>query len=218
MDAAVRFIDATLPPVLDGANIAFGKGTCTAVLHEEEDKNPLLLKALTGLSRLREGKVLVLGHDLGSLSRDGLNEVRRRIGIVYIDGGLISNLKVLENVTLPLLYHTAEGSREIESRAVAILERFGCGEVLMKLPGGLSTIQRRAAGFARVVAMEPEVVVYDRIAEGLDAVEGEIFLRTAVAFHAERPGRTSIFLTADPAPVARAGVPSIVHLRKGKFE
>jgi phospholipid/cholesterol/gamma-HCH transport system ATP-binding protein len=216
--AAVRFIDAVLEPVLDGADHAFEKGTISAVVTAEEDEDALLVKILAGLSRLREGRILVLEQDLGSLSRDGLDEVRRRVGIVFADGGLISNLKVLENVTLPLLYHSARSSGEIEKSAIAILERFGCREDLFALPGGLSTFKRRMVGFARVVSMEPEVVVYDRLADGFREEERDVFLRAALAFHGEMPERTTIFLTPNPASIAGAGPVPIVHLTKGRFE
>jgi phospholipid/cholesterol/gamma-HCH transport system ATP-binding protein len=218
VDAAVRFTDAFLEPILDGANHAFEKGTISAVVTAGEDEDALLVKVLVGLSRLREGRILVLEQDLGALSRVGLDEIRRRVGIVYPNGGLISNLKVLENVTLPLLYHSAMRSRDIERRAVATLERLGCGEDLFSLPGGLSTFKRRMTGFARVVAMEPEVVVYDRLADGLHEEERDVFLRMALEFHEEMPGRTTIFLTSIPTPIAGAGLLTVVHLTKGRFE
>lgn len=218
MDAAVRFIDAVLDPVLKGANRAFEPGTISAVATAGEDVSALLVRILTGLTRLQEGQVLVLGHDLGLLSREKQNEVRRRIGIVYPDGGLISNLKVLENVTLPLLYHTGESSREIERRAIALLDRFGCREALFELPGNLSASRRRRAGFARAFALEPEVIVYHWREGGLDMEERELLLREAVAFHGEAPGRTTIFLTPHAGALAGAGTFPIVHLMRGQFE
>ncbi len=218
MDAAVRFIDAVLDPVLKGANRSFEPGTISAVVTAGEDVNDLLVRVLTGLTHLQEGQLLVLGHNLGLLSREGLDAVRRRIGIVHPDGGLISNLKVLENVTLPLLYHTGESSREIGKRAIALLERFGCGEVLFELPGNLSASRRRRAGFARAFAPEPEVIVYHWREGGLDMEERELFLREAVAFHGEAPGRTTIFLTPHAGALGGAVTFPIVHLTRGRFE
>jgi phospholipid/cholesterol/gamma-HCH transport system ATP-binding protein len=217
MGAAVRFLDAVLEPILDGATHSFERGTISEVITAGEDENALLVKVLTGISLLREGKIVVLEHDLGTLSRDALNGVRRRIGIVYPNGGLLSNLKILENVTLPPLYHSAGSRQEIEQRAVAILERFGGEEDLLKLPAGLSIFKRRMTGFARVIVMDPEVVVFDRLAEGLHQEEKELFLRTAFAFHAERPGRTTIFLTPHTRSIAGDGPIAVVRLTKGRF-
>ena len=218
MDSAVRFIDAVLDPVLKGADRSFEPGTISAVVTEGEDVSALLLRVLTGLTPLEEGKVLILGHDLGLLSKEKQGEVRRRIGIVFPDGGLISNLKVLENVTLPLLYHTGESRREIERRAIALLDRFGCGDVLFELPGNLSASRRRRVGFARAFAQEPEVIVYHWRAGGLDVEERELFLREAVAFHGDAPGRTTIFLTPHAGALAGAGTFPIVRLTRGRFE
>jgi phospholipid/cholesterol/gamma-HCH transport system ATP-binding protein len=216
-DAAVRFIEAGLPPVLDGASHAFGKGTISEVITEGEDECALLVKILTGLCPLHRGKIVVLTHDLRSLSRDELDGVRRRLGIVYPNGGLISNLKVLENVTLPLLYRSAESGVEIEKRAVASLDRFGGREDFFKLPSGLSPFKRRMAGFARVIALEPEVVVYDRLTDGLHAEGRDLLLGAARAFHSEKPGRTTIFLSHRSRSIDGDGAVAIVHLTKGRF-
>jgi len=218
MDAAVQFIDAELDPILKGANRSFEAGTISAVVTAGEDVSALLVRVLAGLTPLQGGQVLVLGHDLALLSREQRDQVRRRIGIVYPDGGLVSNLKVLENVTLPLLYHTGESSREIENRAIALLDRFGCGEILFELPGTLSVSLRRRAGFARALALEPELIVYYWREGGLDSGERELFLREAVAFHGEAPGRTTIFLAPHQGALAGGGTIPIVHLTKGRFE
>jgi phospholipid/cholesterol/gamma-HCH transport system ATP-binding protein len=218
MDAALRFDGAVLPPVLEGASHAFEKGTVSAIVVSGEDDSALLVRVMTGLARLREGAFSALGRDLGTLARDELDGVRRRIGIVHPDGGLISNLKVLENVTLPLLYHSSESSREIDERAIAILGRLGFRENLFELPGRLSTFRRRMTGFARVVAAEPEVAVYNRIDDGLRAEEWNVLLEAALAFHKGAPERTTVFLSSRTGSFEGAGPIAFVRLREGRFE
>jgi phospholipid/cholesterol/gamma-HCH transport system ATP-binding protein len=218
MEAPVRFIDAFLEPFLSGANRAFEAGSVSEIATGGEYECAFLVKVFAGLVRLHGGKIVLLGHDLGALSRDALGRIRSRMGIVHPGGGLISNLKVFENVTLPLLYHSSGSGREIGERAIAALERLGWKGNLFDLPGSLSTFQRRTAGFARVIAMDPEVVVYDRLVDGLYAEERDLFLRTAFAFHKEKAGRVTFFVTSRPGSITGDEPSKVVHLTKGRFE
>jgi len=218
MEAPVRFIDAVLEPLLSGANRAFEAGSVSEIVAGGEDESAFLVKVFTGLAGLQGGKIVLLGHDLGALSREALCGIRSRMGIVYPGGGLISNLKVFENLTLPLLYHSAGSGREIGERAGASLERFGWKGDLFELPGRLSTFQRRVAGFARVIAMDPDVVIYDRFVDGLYAEERNLFLRTAFAFHKEKPGRVTFFVTPRAGSITGDEPLTVVHLTKGRFE
>jgi len=218
MEAPVRFIDAVLEPLLSGANRAFEAGSVSEIVTGGEDECAFLVKVITGLARLQGGKILLLGHDPGALSREALAGIRSRMGIVHPGGGLISNLKVFENVTLPLLYHSAGSGREIGERAVASLERFGWKGDLFELPGRLSAFHRRVAGFARAIAVDPEVVVYDRFVDGLYAEEKDLFLRTAFAFHKEKPGRVTLFVTSRGGSITGDEPSIVVHLTKGRFE
>jgi phospholipid/cholesterol/gamma-HCH transport system ATP-binding protein len=169
MTASLRFVDACLPPLLAGANHAFEEGSITEVVAAGEEECALLAKTIAGLAPLEDGKIVLLGREPGDLSRQELCSLRSRVGIVHPGGGLISNLKVLENVTLPLLYHSPESGRGIAERAIAALEQAGYRGNLFELPGRLSAFQRRVTGFARAIAMDPDLVVYDRLTDGLYA-------------------------------------------------
>jgi phospholipid/cholesterol/gamma-HCH transport system ATP-binding protein len=218
MEAPVRFVDAVLDPILDGASRDFEGGSVSEIVAGGEEACALLVKALAGLHPLAGGKIVLLGQDPSGLSREGLCELRSRMGIFHRGGGLISNLKVVENVALPLLYHSAESAEEIMGRAAAALERAGYRGNLFELPGRLSAFQRAAAGFARVLAADPDVAVYDRLTSDLHEEEKEIFLREASAFHREKAGRVSIFLAARPGSIGGGEPRTVVNLRKGRFE
>lgn len=217
MEAPVRLIDAVLEPILDGASRDFGEGSVSEIAAGGEEACGLLLKALTGLLPLAGGKVLLLGQDPAELSREELCALRFRLGVFHRGGGLISNLKVVENVALPLLYHSPEGADEIAERAVAALDRAGYRGNLFELPGRLSAFQRAAAGLARALAADPDVVFCDRLASDLHEDEKELLLRAAFAFHREKPGRVTIFLSSRPGLFPGDGPGTVVHLTKGRF-
>ena len=217
MTAPLRFVDAVLEPLLSGANHTFEAGSVTEVVAAGEEECALLVKAIAWLSPLADGKILLLGRERGELSRQEICGLRSRVGIVHPGGGLISNLKVVENVTLPLLYHSPESGQRIAERAIAALERAGYRGNLFELPGRLSAFQRRVTGFARAIATDPELVVYDRLTDGLYAEERETLLGTAFGFHREKPGRATIFLSTRAGTVSGDPPASVVHLTKGKF-
>ncbi|MEW6720852.1 MAG: ATP-binding cassette domain-containing protein [Thermodesulfobacteriota bacterium] len=217
MTAPVRFIDASLPPLLDGASRDFEEESVTQVVTGGEAECALLAKAIAGLAPLAGGRILLLGEDPAALSRKDACALRSRTAIFHAGGGLISNLKVVENVTLPLLYHSDEDTEAVWEKAVASLERAGYRGNLFELPGRLTSLQRRMVGFARALATDPEIAVYDRLADGLHAEERDALLRTALAFHGERPGRVTIFLSARPMPAAERDTMVTVHLTKGRF-
>lgn len=218
MTAAVEFAEVVLEPAFHGATRAFGQGAMTAVITSREDENSLFSRAVTGLAVPESGRIVVLGEDLARLSPGELHGLRRRIGIVHEDGGLISNLKVLENIALPLLYHSDRDARDIEGGAVALLERLGYQGNAFELPGLLPRYDRRLTGLARAMAMDPDLVVYDRLLDGLPEEERAFLARTAAAFHGEKDGRSSVFVTSNPASLDGLPGMEIVHLRKGRFE
>jgi len=217
MEAPVRFVDAVLPPLLEGASLDFAEGSVTELVAGGEEECGILLGTLAGLRPLEGGRILLLGQDPAELSREGLCALRSRVGIFHRGGGLISNLKAVENVTLPLLYHSSERAGAIAERAAAALERAGYRGNLFELPGRLSAFQRAAAGFARVLAADPEGAVYDRLSSDLREDEREALLHEAFAFHRERPGRVTIFLVPRAGSLAAGGAGTVVHLTKGRF-
>jgi len=217
MAPLLRFVDAVLPPLLEGANRAFEGGSVTEVVAAGGEECALLVRAIAGLAPLRRGKIELLEKETELLSREEICTLRSRVGIVHAGGGLISNLKAVENVTLPLLYHSGESGGRIFERAVAALEQAGYRGDPFELPGRLSAYHRRAVGLARAIATDPELVVCDRLTEGLYAEEKEALLGAAFAFHREKPGRATIFLSTRAGTASGDPPPAVVQLTKGKF-
>ena len=119
-----------------------------------------------------------------------MRALRRRVAVVDSAAGLISNLRVLENVLLPAEYH-GQGGKGTEERAFATLEKVGyCGSP-MEIPGHLSLFQKRQAALARAMLMEPELLVYQGMFTDLAEKEQRILLAVALDFHREQAGRTS---------------------------
>lgn len=121
--------------------------------------------------------------------------------IVSPDGGLLNNIRIDENLLLPISYH----GLLTESTEQHIAELFGvCGlnerethELLTKLPSQLSTYQKRLVGFVRSVLVNPRVMVYDSIWGGMPKAETDQILRFDDFFRRYSPAYTAIYLDYD---------------------
>ncbi len=119
--------------------------------------------------------------------------------VVPASGRLIANLRVWENIVLPLAYRGAPPMRELEARAGALFEEFAypgeTGRLLASsLPDRLSLFERRLVAFVRAVLAEPEVLVLDAVAQGLARGEAARALAFSAVFLRHFPFRTAVHL------------------------
>ncbi|RJQ39409.1 MAG: ATP-binding cassette domain-containing protein [Nitrospiraceae bacterium] len=207
---------ANLRGFLDCASLAVSKGSVCAVLTETEFEKNLLLRIFTGLTRLDSGKIFIFGQEVSSFSYTELNNARKRIGIVPNNGGLVSNLKVWENIMLPLSYHSSS-HHDMDEKMMTILGKIGYDDSVSALPGPLPAYKKRLAGLARAMLMEPDMMIYDSVFDGLSSdIRGKA-LETITAFQQEKEGRASLFLDTDESALNYIKANNIYTLKKGKF-
>ncbi len=125
----------------------------------------------SGLRSHLEGEVLVDGVDVAATSGPELQQLRSRMGSVLRDGGLIENMDVRRNITLPLTYHhrTSMGKADIDERCDLLLQDLGLSQ--LNRPGlrpvGLNREERIYVSLARALANEPFLLLMDDPAAGL---------------------------------------------------
>jgi predicted ABC-type transport system involved in lysophospholipase L1 biosynthesis ATPase subunit len=134
------------------------------------------------------------------LSRGGL------AAVVPADGGFIGNLKVWENIALPLAWAGKTDHAVIEKRVRAMLDALGVsGErfsaICRALPERLSSLELRFVAFARAMLIEPEIMVYDRLFEGLTQLQMEQAHMLDAVFRRQFPFRTSMYLESEAPPL-----------------
>ncbi len=123
--------------------------------------------------------------------------------VVANNGGLISNLRVWENLALPVQYRNIQLGGKFEENVVNLLEKCGVRDeqsftaLMFKLPDQLSLYEKRLVGFVRAMLMMPEVMVYDSLHEGLSPREMEKTARFDRIFRLYYPFRTSVLLSFD---------------------
>ena len=190
-------------------------GRMAIILTPKEELNGDLVRLLLGLGRAQQGRVQVFGREPATLDEREGRELRHRIGTVAAGGGLVSNLKAWENLVLPAQYHRRIPATKLEAAGIAALERVGYQGPRMALPGLMNLLQRKQVGLARALLLDAELMVYESLLYGLNRRERNALVAVARAFHGERAGRASLFLSSDPGLPEQLPEAEVHYLTKG---
>jgi len=182
--------------VLSGISLSVRRGEIMCVIGASGAGKSTLLKLIAGLLRPTYGVVRVLGVDITSLPERQLNDVRKRLGVVFQFGALFDSLTAFENVAFPLREHTDMTEDEIIGRVIELLDAVGMSDSGHLLPAELSGGMRKRIGIARALALHPEIVLYDEPTSGLDPITADA-INKLISDMRKRYGVTSVIVTHD---------------------
>ncbi|KAB0669839.1 ATP-binding cassette domain-containing protein [Oryzomonas sagensis] len=210
---SVEFRNVVCADLVEGVSLQIQAGCSALVVTAREDVGTMLARLITGLSQPSLGSVHVDGQDMAGLPPTQLYRMRHRIGIVPQKGGLISNLKLWENMTLPLLYTRGSIPPEAERTALRYLEMFGYRGNIMALPAHLTPHEKRMAAFIRAALCTPQVMVYANCFDDLPEAARTQWGAITTEFHRGAPGMTSIYLATSQGMARDVPVDSIISLQ-----
>jgi phospholipid/cholesterol/gamma-HCH transport system ATP-binding protein len=156
--------------VLDGIDLDVYDGESLVIIGASGSGKSVLLKHVIGLLEPDAGTVEVDGVVIHQLTHREIVGFRRRFGMAFQEGALFDSMSVRDNVAFPLRRQTRLPRREIDVRVDRCLAMVKLTGAEAKMPAELSGGMKRRAGFARAIALEPEIVLFDEPTTGLDPV------------------------------------------------
>lgn len=153
--------------VLKGVDLSIKKGEIFGVIGFSGAGKSTLARCINRLETPDSGKITVGDTDILSLSKKGLLEARKKIGVVFQTFNLFEAKTVYKNIAYPLKISGVKKD-EIDRRVRETAELVGLTEKLNAYPGGLSGGQKQRVGIARALISEPELLISDEATSALD--------------------------------------------------
>ena len=200
--------------VLDGVSFTVAEGESLAIVGPSGTGKSVLLKHLIGLIRPDSGRVLVDDIDLWSLDVFQRNTLRRKFGMSFQEGALFDSMTVYENVAFPLRRFRLTG-KKVQDRVRECLDIVHLEGIEKRYPAELSGGMRRRVGFARAIAHEPEILLFDEPNTGLDPIMTDII--DEVILEMREKTRATIVTITHNIPSARKIGDRIALLFGGKL-
>jgi phospholipid/cholesterol/gamma-HCH transport system ATP-binding protein len=183
-------------PVLRGVNLTVEKGESMTVIGGSGSGKSVLIKHIIGLLFPDRGRVIVDGQVMNDLDEFGLNEMRKKFGMLFQMAALFDSLSVWENVGFSLRQHTKLSDREIRKIATEKLALVGLKDVEDKMPSELSGGMKKRVGLARAICMDAAIILYDEPTTGLDPITADSINDLIVDLR-KKLGVTSVAITHD---------------------
>lgn len=183
--------------VLRGVNLTIEEGKTTCILGGSGSGKSTLIKCLIRLEDATGGEIIVDGKDITKIhSEIKLAAIRRHFGYLFQEGALFDSMTVGENVSFGLKYLTDTPLSEYPKIVKEKLALVGLKDVEHLNPSELSGGMKKRVSLARVLAVNPKVILYDEPTTGLDPIMSDIISDLIIDLKAKL-GVTSVVITHD---------------------
>jgi polar amino acid transport system ATP-binding protein len=152
--------------VLRGIDLTVAEHEVVALIGASGSGKSTLLRCINLLEPINAGRIFLSGEEITRARQ--VNDVRRRIGIVFQSYNLFPHMSVLRNVTLAPRDVLGLSKRDADERATALLDRFGLADKRTEYPDRLSGGQQQRVAIVRALAMQPELMLFDEVTSALD--------------------------------------------------
>ena len=182
--------------IFNGISLDIRAQQVTAFMGPSGTGKTTLLKLIGGQLRPQQGSVVVFGENIHKVNQETLYAVRKKMGMLFQSGALLTDLNVFENVAFPLREHTKLPEQIIRDLVLLKLESVGLRGARKLMPSQLSGGMARRVALARAVVLDPSMIMYDEPFTGLDPItKGTIV--TLIKELNQSMGLTSVIVSHD---------------------
>lgn len=182
--------------IFDGITIEIPRGKITAVMGPSGTGKTTFLRLIGGQIKPDSGTVRVDGLDVARASSRSLLAMRRRLGMLFQNGALFTDLSAAGNVAFPLREHSRLPEPMIRRMVTLKLQAVGLLDAADQMPAALSGGMARRVALARALALDPELMLYDEPFTGQDPINVGVLLRLIASLN-QALGLTSVLVSHD---------------------
>jgi len=190
--------------VLRDVNLNILKGETMVVIGRSGQGKSVILKHIMGLLQPDGGLVRVDGQEISTPRQVDLYKIRLKLGMLFQSSALFDSMDVGDNIAFAMREHTALSESEIARIVAEKLEMVGLRGIERKMPAELSGGMKKRVGLARVIAMNPEVILYDEPTTGLDPITSDT-INDLILEMQQKLKVTSIVVTHDMVSAYKVG-------------
>jgi phospholipid/cholesterol/gamma-HCH transport system ATP-binding protein len=182
--------------IVDKLSLTIPRGRVVAIMGGSGCGKTTLLNLIGGRIKPDSGELRVDGQSVPDLNTAALFELRKRMGMLFQTGALLTDLSLFENVAFPIREHTRLPESLLRKVVLMKLERVGLRGAWRLMPSELSGGMARRAALARAIALEPMMIMYDEPFTGLDPISKGVIAKLIRELN-ETLGITSIVVSHD---------------------
>ncbi|WP_175354687.1 ABC transporter ATP-binding protein [Herbaspirillum robiniae] len=157
-------------PILTGLHMDFPRGKVVAVMGGSGSGKTTILRLIGGQLQPQQGTLAVDGENVPGLNTKQLYVLRRKMGMLFQNGALFTDMTVFDNVAFPLREHTDLDEELIRDLVLMKLNAVGLRNAAALKPAEISGGMARRVALARTIALDPLLIMYDEPFAGLDPI------------------------------------------------
>lgn len=182
--------------IFDGVDMDIQRGKVTAIMGPSGTGKTTLLKLIGGQLRPSKGFIEVDGENVHKLRRKQLYLLRKKMGMLFQSGALLTDITVFDNVAFPLREHTNLPESMIRHLVLMKLHAVGLRGARDLMPSELSGGMARRVAMARAIALDPMMIMYDEPFTGQDPISMGVLVQLIRLLN-DALGLTSIVVSHD---------------------
>jgi len=156
--------------IFDGVDMDIQRGKVTAIMGPSGTGKTTLLKLIGGQLRPSQGYVEVDGSNIHAIRHKELYQLRKKMGMLFQSGALLTDITVFDNVAFPLREHTNLPESMIRILVLMKLQAVGLRGAFNLMPSELSGGMARRVALARAISLDPMMIMYDEPFTGQDPI------------------------------------------------